>query len=230
MRREDLTATRLIDLMLTIVALPLVVPLLAGIAVLVKTTSRGPVLYCSVRVGRHGRLFRMYKFRTMRADASGNGPQITSSADPRITGVGHRLRRWKLDELPQLINVLRGDMSLVGPRPEVECFVDPSSRLQQLLLSLRPGMTSPASLIFSREEELLTGADLEATYRDVILPTKLAIDSVLATDRTIATYLRVIGSTVSQLLFGRRGDYLADPMTAVAHSAVAASSRSQGAQ
>src|SRR5207248_7674499 len=124
--------------------------------------------YRGERVGRNGERFRIYKFRTMVADADRQGPGITARDDPRVTRFGRRLRRSKLDELPQLINVVRGEMSLVGPRPEIPEMVDKYPPLFRRLLALRPGMTSPASLKY-RNEEWLIGSDA-AQYADVILP------------------------------------------------------------
>jgi lipopolysaccharide/colanic/teichoic acid biosynthesis glycosyltransferase len=165
---------RMLDAIAAAVGLLLLSPLLIILAALVKITSLGPVFYRQERVGLGGRVFRIVKFRTMCQDADRRGPAITSAWDLRVTTAGRLLRRLKLDELPQLWNVLRGDMSLVGPRPEVPRYVLAYSPVQQRVLSVRPGITDPASIAYRREEELLAGhADLDRYYREVVLPGKL---------------------------------------------------------
>lgn len=148
-------------------------PLMLAVALAVRLSSPGPLLFRQERVGLHGRLFRIRKFRTMRV-GDGSGPQVTASGDQRITRVGHVLRRYKLDELPQLLDVLTGSMSLVGPRPEVPRYMQhyaPQVRAQ--ILSVRPGITDNAAIVFRNEEQLLAGADdVERTYVDVIMPIK----------------------------------------------------------
>ena len=168
---------RALDLILSLSGLLLASPVLLVIAALVKSTSSGPTVYRHVRVGLNGQLFGVMKFRTMVRNADQHGPAITSAADPRITPVGRWLRRLKLDELPQLWNVLKGDMSLVGPRPEVPRYVESYSPAQRRVLSVRPGITDPASIAYRHEEELLTGhADLDRHYREVVLPDKLNLN------------------------------------------------------
>jgi lipopolysaccharide/colanic/teichoic acid biosynthesis glycosyltransferase len=166
---------RLLEGLCAAAGLVLLSPLLAGAALAVKLSSPGPVLHRAVRVGRAGNPFTMLKFRTMVLGAIA-GPGITSAEDPRVTPVGHVLRRWKLDELPQLMNVLRGEMSLVGPRPEDPRYVAHYTPEQRRVLRVRPGLTSPASLRFSREESMLTGEDWETAYLKRILPAKLSED------------------------------------------------------
>jgi FlaA1/EpsC-like NDP-sugar epimerase/lipopolysaccharide/colanic/teichoic acid biosynthesis glycosyltransferase len=182
------------DLAVSAVSLVVLAPLFFLIAILIKRDSRGPVFYRGERVGRNGRRFRIYKFRTMVSDADRRGPGITAQDDPRITVLGRRLRRSKLDELPQLINVARGEMSLVGPRPEIQEIVDRYPPLFRRLLALRPGMTSPASLAYRNEEKEI-GSNA-ARYADVILPDKLAIDLRYLLHRSFWIDLRIIGQTV----------------------------------
>ncbi|MFZ1405869.1 MAG: sugar transferase [Anaerolineae bacterium] len=158
------------------VGLMLLSPLFCWIALWIKLTSPGPVFYRAVRVGQDGRPFRLYKFRSMIVGTDRQGPGITATGDPRITRVGRFLRRAKLDELPQLINVLLGDMSLVGPRPEDPRYVAFYTPEQRRVLSVRPGITSPASLAYRHEEQLLAGEDWETHYRTRVLPDKLALD------------------------------------------------------
>jgi lipopolysaccharide/colanic/teichoic acid biosynthesis glycosyltransferase len=171
-------------------------PLLLAIAVAVKLSSPGPVIYRADRVGQYGRRFTLLKFRTMRRDADRSGPGITVASDARITRVGSFLREHKLDELPQLINVLRGDMSLVGPRPEDPRYVALYSDAQMAVLSVRPGITSPASLAYFDESSLLTGADWEQTYVERIMPAKLNIELEYLKTRSLFADVRIILRTV----------------------------------
>lgn len=167
---------RIFDVILSAAGLLLLSPLLLALGLLVKLTSRGPALYRQDRVGRAGRIFRIAKFRTM-FDATTRGPLITSTGDPRITPAGKFLRQYKLDELPQLWNVLLGEMSLVGPRPEVPDYVSAYSPDQRRVLSVRPGITDPASVAYRHEEELLgLQSDPDRFYRDRVLPDKLNLN------------------------------------------------------
>jgi lipopolysaccharide/colanic/teichoic acid biosynthesis glycosyltransferase len=166
---------RALDVTVAATALLLLSPLLCFVALLVKADSPGPVLFRQERVGRHGQTFRIRKFRTMVVQAPQLGPMVTPSTDPRVTHVGRWLRKYKLDELPQLIDVLVGDMSLVGPRPEVPRYVAQyPPGVREKVLSIRPGMTDEASLEFIDEGELLAGAtDPERVYVERVLPIKL---------------------------------------------------------
>jgi len=194
-------AKRVFDLMGAAVALVLLAPLLAAIALWIKLDSPGPVLFRQQRVGRHGRPFAIRKFRTMVADAARRGPQLTIGDDPRITRAGAFLRRAKLDELPQLIDVLAGHMSLVGPRPEVPSYVAQyPAELRDKVLAVRPGITDPVSLEFADESELLArAADPEREYVEVLLPKKLRAAAAYAEHANLATDLRVIGGTLRVL-------------------------------
>jgi lipopolysaccharide/colanic/teichoic acid biosynthesis glycosyltransferase len=180
-------------------------PIIA-IALWIRLDSAGPVLFRQARVGRHGQLFRIHKFRTMVADAPLRGPAVTVGADPRITRAGVWLRRSKLDELPQLFDVLAGDMSIVGPRPEVPQYValyPPALREQ--LLSVRPGITDPVSLRYADEAGLLADAvDPEREYREVIMPAKLQEAAAYAQSATLWSDLGVIGRTLALLMGARR--------------------------
>ena len=168
--------SRLIDISISFVALVVLSPLLVLIGLLVRATSPGPALHRATRVGRDGRLFRLCKFRSMHVGADLAGPGVTSRDDRRVTPFGRWLRRYKLDELPQLINVLAGEMSLVGPRPEDPRYVALYSEEQREILKVRPGITGVASLSYRREEDLLSGADWERTYREVVMPDKIRIE------------------------------------------------------
>ncbi|HKB17747.1 MAG TPA: sugar transferase [Candidatus Dormibacteraeota bacterium] len=178
-------------------------PLLAVAAALVKLSSPGPALYRGARVGRDGRTFQILKLRTMRIGADTLGPAVTTAADARITPVGRFLRRTKFDEVPQLVNVVRGEMSLVGPRPEHPDFVKHYSEDQRKVLSVRPGLTSPAALAYIREEEMLADADPVAQYMTTIMPQKLALDLDYLRTATFVGDLRIIGRTLARVIVRR---------------------------
>ena len=194
-------AKRLFDLLLSVLGLLVLAPLLLAIALWIKLDSRGPVMFRQERVGRFGKPFLIHKFRTMRADAPRLGPEITVGADARITRAGRFLRGSKLDELPQLWDVLRGAMSLVGPRPEVPRYVALyPAELRELVLSVRPGITDPASLSFRDESELLAGAaDPEREYVDVVMPAKLRLAADYVRQASLLTDLRLILATLGAL-------------------------------
>ncbi len=192
-------AKRVFDIVCALLGLALLAPLLLALALWVKLDSPGPVFFRQERVGRQGRPFLIHKFRSMRADNA--GPQITVGADPRITRSGALLRRYKLDELPQLWDVLRGAMSLVGPRPEVPKYVAlyPED-LRRLVLSVRPGITDPASLRYRNESErLAAAADPEREYIEVVMPAKLALAADYVRKASLGGDLRLILSTLAAL-------------------------------
>jgi len=171
------SAKRIYDVMLAALGLLILSPVLLLIGVLVKLSDGGPVLFLQDRVGRSGRRFWICKFRTMILGAEKQGPSITKSGDGRVTTIGRWLRRTKLDELPQLWNVVRGDMSFVGPRPEVPRYVARYSPAQREVLRLKPGITDLASLEFRREEELLDGVpDPDKFYVEYCLPRKIELN------------------------------------------------------
>jgi lipopolysaccharide/colanic/teichoic acid biosynthesis glycosyltransferase len=193
-------AKRLFDLLLSALGLALLAPALLLIALWVKLDSPGPVFFRQERVGRFGRPFLIHKFRTMRVDNA--GLQITVGADPRITRVGRFLRASKLDELPQLWDVLRGAMSLVGPRPEVPRYVAHyPPEMRELLLSVRPGITDLASLEYRDESAVLARADdPERAYVEQVLPAKLALSARYVREASLGRDLRLILSTLAALL------------------------------
>jgi lipopolysaccharide/colanic/teichoic acid biosynthesis glycosyltransferase len=197
-------AKRLFDVLGALVALLLLMPLLIGVAIAIKRDSPGPVFFRQLRVGREGRLFWIHKFRTMAADAADRGPQITAAHDPRITRAGQWLRRSKLDELPQLIDVLAGHMSLVGPRPEVPRYVAMyPADLRAKVLAVRPGITDPVSLDYADEGDLLANvADAELEYVQVVMPAKLRASAAYAEGATLWSDLRVIARTLRMLVAG----------------------------
>jgi lipopolysaccharide/colanic/teichoic acid biosynthesis glycosyltransferase len=186
----------------TCAALGLIVlsPLLVAVALLIVLLDGAPILFQQVRVGRHGRYFRIWKFRSMRAGSTGRA--ITVSGDDRITSVGRVLRKYKLDELPQLFNVLRGDMSMVGPRPEAPAYVQPDVPAWRTVLQARPGITDLASLTYRDEEKLLERqTDWEAFYRNEVQPAKLALNLAYLKKRSLWTDLRLIVLTVRHSFF-----------------------------
>jgi lipopolysaccharide/colanic/teichoic acid biosynthesis glycosyltransferase len=204
--KVDRVGVRCLDLVGSGIGLLLLWPLLLIVAVLIRVTSPGPALFRATRVGRDTRPFTLYKFRSMTDWAQASGPAITSAGDPRVTPVGGVLRRLKLDELPQLLNVLKGEMSLVGPRPEDPSYVALYSRDQLRLLDARPGMTSPASLCYKDEEAQLTGEDWEDYYICEVMPAKLAIDGEYLRRRSVLSDVRVIAATIGTLLRHDRHD------------------------
>ncbi|MES0872502.1 sugar transferase [Sinimarinibacterium thermocellulolyticum] len=176
-------------------------PVFAVIAILIRADSPGPVFYRQVRVGRHGELFRIWKFRTMTHVQPDGAPQITAANDARITRIGRVLRRFKLDELPQLINVLVGEMSLVGPRPEVPRYVALyPTHLKEIVLSVRPGITDLASLSFRHESEILARSkDPEREYVEVVLPQKLALSAQYIATHSLRSDLVLIIRTLARV-------------------------------
>ena len=189
---------RTLDILASALGLVLLAPVLLVVALLIKLDSTGPVFFRQVRVGRYGQPFRIFKFRTMAQVQAPSAPQLTVAADARITRVGHWLRRSKLDELPQLIDVLRGTMSLVGPRPEVPRYVEHyPDESRERVLSVRPGITDFASVHYRNEGELLArAADPEREYIDVILPSKLRYAMHYVDNVSVADDLRVLGLTL----------------------------------
>lgn len=195
-------AKRLFDLLVASVLLVLLAPAGLVVALCIKRDSPGPVFFRQERVGRHGRLFRIHKFRTMVAAPAAGGPLLTVGADPRITPLGHWLRRHRIDELPQLIDVIQGHMSLVGPRPEVPRYVAlyPAA-LRERVLSVRPGITDPVSLAHADESERLARAeDPEREYVQVILPAKLQGAAAYAERATLWTDIGVLLRSLRVLL------------------------------
>lgn len=188
---------RVFDFFWATVGLLLLWPLFASIVLLIKAEDRGPVFFRQRRVGWHGVSFRMWKFRTMVVDAEQNGPALTVGRDPRITQVGRWLRATKMDELPQLLNVWIGEMSLVGPRPEVQKYVDLYTEDQRRVLELKPGITDLASVKYRRESELLaTSDDPDRTYVDEVMPEKIQINLEYAAQASLWGDFKVILMTL----------------------------------
>jgi lipopolysaccharide/colanic/teichoic acid biosynthesis glycosyltransferase len=186
---------RLFDVVASALGLIVLSPLLLLTALAVRLFDGAPVLFVQERIGRGGKPFRMYKFRTMKVN--NGGPQITVGGDARITKTGRALRKTKFDEFPQLWNVLKGEMSFVGPRPEVARYVDLYAPADREILNLKPGITDPASLIYSNESEILARqTDPEKYYVEVVMPHKIAINRAYAKHANLFTDLKMIAYTV----------------------------------
>jgi lipopolysaccharide/colanic/teichoic acid biosynthesis glycosyltransferase len=193
-------AKRTLDVALAGIGLVLLSPVLAVIAVSIKTGSSGPLLYKGRRVGQDGEPFEMLKFRTMVVDADKIGGSSTPEDDPRVTGIGRKLRRYKLDELPQLWNVLTGDMSFVGPRPQVQWAVDLYTPEEREILRVRPGITDEASLKFSNEAEILKGStDPDKDYIEKIHPEKMRLSLEYVRHRSFSGDLSIIARTAGAI-------------------------------
>ena len=191
---------RTFDVIVSTLGLLILLPILLFISLLIKLTSRGSVLFQQERIGRDFRPFLIYKFRTMVADAPRLGGQLTAGEDPRVTRVGRLLRKTKLDELPQLFNVLRGDMSLVGPRPEVRRYVEMFRRDYEQILKARPGITDLASLRYRNESEILGRAtNAEEEYVKNILPEKIRLNKEYLGSSSLLYDLGLIAKTVGAL-------------------------------
>lgn len=188
-------AMRLLDVVTSFLGLILLSPVFLVVALLIKLDSPGPIFYRAQRAGRAGQPFRLYKFRSMAANAEKRGPGITAAGDRRITFIGRILRRTKIDELPQLINVFKGDMSLVGPRPEDPRYVALYTPEQRKVLNVRPGITSAASVRYRHEEVILTDTNWEHIYLTVVMPDKLRIDLDYIEHRTFASDLLILWQT-----------------------------------
>jgi len=183
----------------------LLAPLFIAIAVWIKFDSRGPVFFLQERVGQFGRLFRILKFRTMIAEAAANGPLITVGADRRITRSGRLLRKYKFDELPQLFNIIKGEMSLVGPRPEVPRYVELYTEEQRRILALKPGLTGSASITFNDESETLSRQeDPESFYCEHLIPTKIREDLSYARRATVLSDCAMVVKTLVRIFINQK--------------------------
>lgn len=194
---------RLFDLLFATLLLILVSPAMLVVALLVKISSRGPVLYCQWRVGKDRCEFQLIKFRTMVHASGQEGPSVTRAGDSRITPAGRVLRKWKLDELPQLLNVIRGEMSFVGPRPDVAEYITSLNREQQKILQLRPGLTGAATLHYRNEEQLLSSvaaAELKRFYCSEVLPEKVRLDLEYARNAGFLSDLGILLRTAGAIL------------------------------
>lgn len=192
---------RAFDFTLSLLAIIILLPLFIVIAILIKLDSNGTIVYKQQRVGQYEVLFYIFKFRTMYVGADKQGLLTVGMKDSRITRVGQILRRHKLDELPQLINVLLGNMSFVGPRPEVKKYVDLYTEEQKVILKVKPGITDNASLVYFDENQILTNSEHpEAMYINIILPQKILLNKEYAENPTLKKYFKIIVLTVKKIL------------------------------
>ena len=202
-RKTQLALKRAMDVLVSGGALLVIWPVLLLIALAIKIDDPGPVFYCQVRVGRGGKPFRIFKFRTMVVDADKKGLSITVGQDKRITRMGALLRKTKLDELAQLLNVFTGDMSFVGPRPEVQRYVDLYTPYQRQVLLVRPGITDYASIAYRNENDLLAGADdPERMYIEEIMPAKIELNMKYLREISPIADLRLIFGTIAAVIRG----------------------------
>jgi lipopolysaccharide/colanic/teichoic acid biosynthesis glycosyltransferase len=203
--RLSKTVERFFDVMCSAAGLLFLLPAFAGVALMIMLDDGAPVLFSQTRVGRNGKLFRIWKFRTMRFGSQGS--VITAAGDDRVTKAGTTLRKYKLDELPQLFNVLKGDMSLVGPRPEVPEHVQLKAPMWQAVLQVRPGITDLATLLY-RDEERIIGAstDPDTFYRESVLPAKLLLNIAYLLSRSLRQDLKLIFLTIRYSLFPKEFD------------------------
>ncbi|RUM50250.1 MAG: sugar transferase [Hydrogenothermus sp.] len=192
---------RLIDFVLSLVGLIVLLPIFIVIAILIKKEDRGSIFFRQTRVGQNRKNFKIYKFRTMVENAENLGAQVTKGDDPRITKIGKILRKYKLDELPQLINVLKGEMSLVGPRPEVPKYVNAYKEKYEEILKVKPGITDFAALEYIDEERLLKDAkDPEKVYIEKILPEKIKYYEKYIKQMSFLTDLKIILKTILRIV------------------------------
>jgi lipopolysaccharide/colanic/teichoic acid biosynthesis glycosyltransferase len=191
---------RIFDVTVALIGLIILAPILVVIAILTKLDSPGPMLFKGERVGQHGKIFYMLKFRSMVPDAPQRGAAITCKDDPRITRIGRFLRKTKLDELPSLVNVLRGEMSLVGPRPESPSWVERYTPHQRAVLTVKPGITGLAQIKYRNEEALLSRANLETEYPK-IMNDKLNIDLGYVGNRSLILDVHILLETVVALFW-----------------------------
>ena len=192
---------RLCDIVFSAVGLLLLSPLFLIVYILIRCESKGGGFYCQQRVGKDGRLFGLYKFRSMRTGSDKKGLITVGGHDSRITRMGYFIRKYKIDELPQLWNVLKGDMSLAGPRPEVKKYVDLYTEEQRRVLSVRPGITDYASIEYVDENEILGNAeDPDRVYVEEIMPAKIKLNMRYIENRNLNEYFKIIGLTFINIL------------------------------
>ena len=192
---------RLFDILFSVLGLILLSPIFIVLYIIIRTGSKGGAFYVQERIGKDGRLFMLYKFRTMHVGSDSEGLLTIGKDDNRITRVGYFLRKTKIDELPQLLNVLKGDMSLVGPRPEVRKYVDLYTEEQRKVLSVRPGITDYASIEYVNENELLSKAsDPDRVYIEEVMPDKIKLNMKYLEHYTMQEYFRIIFLTLKSLI------------------------------
>lgn len=196
-KKSNIIFKRIFDIVLSSIGILILFPIFVVIGVLIKVTSKGPIFFKQIRVGKEEKNFEILKFRTMVENAEKIGMQITVGSDPRVTSIGKILRKTKLDELPQLINVLKGDMSFIGPRPEVPKYVDMYTDEQKIILKIRPGITDLASIEYRDENELLSKVkNPEDYYISVIMPNKIRLNLVYIKNMNVLEDIKIILKTI----------------------------------
>lgn len=192
---------RLFDIFSSLLGLVILLPFLIAISVLIFVNSRGGVFYRQIRVGKNGKDFKLWKFRTMQPDSDKNGLLTVGGRDARITSLGYYLRKYKLDELPQLMNVFVGEMSIVGPRPEVRKYVDLYTSEQLHVLDVQPGITDYASIEYANENDLLAeSSDPENKYIQQVMPAKLKLNMKYIAEKSLGTDLKIIFRTLGKII------------------------------
>jgi len=192
---------RLFDIIFSLIGLVFLAPFLILITIIIKADSKGPVFYIQKRVGKGNKDFRLFKFRSMRIDSDISGLLTVGNKDPRITSSGYYLRKYKLDEIPQLYNVFKGEMSFVGPRPEVRKYVELYNEYQMKVLEVKPGITDLASIKYRNENEILADSDdPEGLYTNEIMPDKIEINLEYISDRSLLKDIRIIIKTLKAVI------------------------------
>ena len=192
---------RLFDIIFSLIGLVFLAPFLILITIIIKADSKGPVFYIQKRVGKGNKDFRLFKFRSMRIDSDISGLLTVGNKDPRITSSGYYLRKYKLDEIPQLYNVFKGEMSFVGPRPEVRKYVELYNEYQMKVLEVKPGITDLASIKYRNENEILADSDdPEGLYTNEIMPDKIKINLEYISDRSLLKDIRIIIKTLKAVI------------------------------
>ncbi len=192
---------RLFDIIVSLLAIIFLLPIWLLVALLIVIDSKGGIFYIQQRIGKNGKPFGLYKFRTMHPDSDKKGLLTVGGRDPRVTRVGYWLRKYKLDELPQLFNVLKGDMSLVGPRPEVKKYTDLYTDEQRRVLTVKPGITDYASIEYADENDILAKSENpEKTYIEEIMPHKLELNQKYINNQGFVTDIKIIWLTIKKIL------------------------------
>lgn len=192
---------RLFDIIFSSSAIVILSPVFLVISLMILMSSKGEIFYRQIRIGKDFKPFVLYKFRTMIKDADKIGPLVTKDSDPRITKIGKILRKTKLDELPQFINVLKGDMSIVGPRPEVEKYVNARKEDYKVILSIKPGITDYATILFRDEEDIMAKYEnVEESYLNVVLPQKIALYKKYIDEISFRADIKIIAKTMLKVL------------------------------
>ena len=192
---------RIFDLFLAIPSLIILSPVFLISAILIKLESPGPIIFAQERIGQNGKIFKLYKFRTMIKDASKVGPPVTTANDPRITKVGKLLRKYKIDEMLQIINIIKGDMSVIGPRPEIKKYVEMFKDEYKEILKIKPGMTDYALIAFRNEEEILAKFEnVEEGYIKEIMPKKIELYKKYIKDMSLLTDIKIFFKSIWEIL------------------------------